>query len=659
LAGHAGRSERIADMKRILRALWVAVLPLLATTVLAAAGPASAAASLTQVTNFGNDPSNLNMYVYVPDRLAPRPALLVAIHYCTGSAQALFNGAAHDFVTAADQYGYVIVFPEATRDGHCFDVSSPQALKRGGGSDPVGIMSMVGYARRHYHVDPDRIFVTGVSSGAMMTNVLAAEYPDVFTAGAVFSGVPAGCFATTDGSLWNSTCSTGQITKTPQQWADLARSMYPGYRGRYPRMQLWHGTTDTILSYPNFGEEIKQWTELNRVSQTPVSTDSPERSWTRTRYGNASNIPRVEGISVSGVGHTLPLSLMDSYAISFFGLNGAGPGRPLPSNFQWRSSDVLISPKPDATHPIVSVKDPTVVQYKGQWLVYATTADTSGNWSMQYISFRDWKDASSATPYFLDQSPIGKGYRAAPQLFYFAPQHLWYLVYQTGGGASYSTNTDPTKPENWTAPKNFYSAMPDIIKQNIGNGFWVDMWVICDRVNCYLFSSDDNGHLYRSQTTVADFPNGMTNTVIALSNSDRFSLFEASNVYRIEESNSYLLLVEAIGAHGRYFRSWTSNSVDGMWTPLAVSETNPFAGFNNVTFSGTPWTTSISHGEMIRDGYDQTLTINPHHLRYLYQGVDPTVSTSYSQLPWRLGLLTQTYAPSPAGTATAAGAAAN
>jgi endo-1,4-beta-xylanase len=112
-------------------------------------------------------------------------------------------------------------------------------------------------------------------------------------------------------------------------------------------------------------------------------------------------------------------------------------------------------------------------------------------------------------------------------------------------------------------------------------------------------------------------------------------------VYRLK-GGGYLLLVEAIGAHGRYFRSWTSDRLDGTWTALAATEDNPFAGFANVTFRDPAWTTSISHGEMIRDGYDQTLTIDPRHLRYLYQGLDPAASGSYSQLPWRLGLLTQT-----------------
>ncbi|MFI9644052.1 PHB depolymerase family esterase [Micromonospora sp. NPDC051925] len=291
----------------------------------------AAAASLTQVTNFGNNPSALNMYLYVPDNVGPKPALLVLIHYCGGSGPAIFNGNGRDYVTAADRYGYVIVVPEVTRSSKCFDVYSPQGLRRGGGSDSDGIISMVNYAKQQHNVDPARVYVSGFSSGAMMTNVMAAQYPDVFAAGSAFSGVPATCFATgSSTNTWNSQCAGGQLTKTAQQWGDAARAMYPGYTGRYPRMQFWHGTTDTTLSYVNFGEEIKQWTNLQGVSQTPVFTDRPQSNWTRTRYGDSGTRATIEGISISGVGHELPQAGQIAYAISFLGLDGAST-TPTPS----------------------------------------------------------------------------------------------------------------------------------------------------------------------------------------------------------------------------------------------------------------------------------------------------------------------------------------
>ncbi|MFE9438690.1 non-reducing end alpha-L-arabinofuranosidase family hydrolase [Streptomyces sp. NPDC006602] len=329
------------------------------------------------------------------------------------------------------------------------------------------------------------------------------------------------------------------------------------------------------------------------------------------------------------------------------GDSGAGRSAPLQGSFTWSSTGPLIAPKPDASHPVVSVKDPTVFRYNNRWHVYATTADTAGRWSLAYTSFEDWSQAAAAPQTFLDANPnIGDRYAAAPQVFYFAPQKLWYMVYQTGP-PSYSTTTDPSKPESWSAPRYFFDSEPPVLTENKGDGFWLDFWTICDKSDCHLFFSDDNGHQYRSRTTLAEFPNSFRDTEIVLAEPNRFDLFEASNVYRLGNSGKYLMLVEALATKSdwrRYFRAWTADSLGGTWTPLADTEANAFIRANNVTFADgqSAWTKDFSHGEMIRDGVDQTLTINPCRLRFLYQGMDPAASGDYSQLPWRLSLLTQT-----------------
>ncbi|HLL36916.1 MAG TPA: PHB depolymerase family esterase [Streptomyces sp.] len=325
----------------VLVALYGALVPMLAALLLAAP-PAAArgeaardeaapTATLTEITDFGANPSNLEMYLYVPESVTPNPAVLVAVHYCTGSGPAMYNGT--EYASLADRYGFIVVYPSVTRSSKCFDVSSPQALRRGGGSDPVGIKSMVDWVLGTYDADPKRVFATGISSGAMMTNVLLGVYPDVFAAGAAFAGVPFGCFATTDGSEWNSACANGTVTRTPQQWGDLVRGAYPGYTGPRPRMQLWHGTQDDVLRYPNFGEEIKQWTNVLGLGQTPASTDTPATGWTRTRYGATGDRAPVEAISLQGVGHNLyAYGTMGARVLTFFGLDGQGPApQPQPS----------------------------------------------------------------------------------------------------------------------------------------------------------------------------------------------------------------------------------------------------------------------------------------------------------------------------------------
>jgi acetylxylan esterase len=289
--------------------------------------PPASAASLVEVTGFGTNPTNLRMHLYVPDQLQARPPILLAIHYCSGSGPAFYSGT--QYAQQADRYGFIVIYPSVTRSSLCWDVSSAAALRRGGGSDPVGLMSMVTYVQQRYNADSGRIFATGTSSGAMMTNVMLADYPDVFRAGASFAGVPASCFATTNGSEWNSECANGTIIRTPQAWGDLVRNANPGYTGARPRMQIWHGTNDDILRYPNFGEQVKQWTNVHGLSQTPSFTDTPQSGYTRTRYGGTGGQAPVEAISMQGVTHNLPVDA--AQVIRFFGLDGTTPTSPPPT----------------------------------------------------------------------------------------------------------------------------------------------------------------------------------------------------------------------------------------------------------------------------------------------------------------------------------------
>ncbi|TQS33556.1 hypothetical protein Golomagni_06095, partial [Golovinomyces magnicellulatus] len=154
----------------------------------------SLCASLQQITDFGDNPTATKFYIYVPDKLQSSPSVIVALHYCGGTADAYYTNT--EYKTYAEKYNYIVIYPESPYDSHCWDISSQQSLTHGAASDSKAIADMVNYIISNYGANKDSVFVTGTSSGAMMTNVMCATYPDMFQAGSVYSGVPAGCFYT-------------------------------------------------------------------------------------------------------------------------------------------------------------------------------------------------------------------------------------------------------------------------------------------------------------------------------------------------------------------------------------------------------------------------------------------------------------------------------
>ncbi|KAI0156500.1 carbohydrate esterase family 1 protein [Xylariaceae sp. FL1272] len=270
------------------------------------------AASLTQVSNYNNNAtSKAQMWVYKPDNVVTKPPLVVVIHSCQSSAQSYFTNSKIPWKQGSDSKGYITIWPSSPNSGTCWDVSSKSSLSHLGGGDSQAIANMILYAIETYSADASRVYVTGGSSGAMMSNVLAATYPELINAVSLYSGVAAGCFVSSSGGVdqWNNSCSGGSSKASADQWKQVVLDMYPGYDGPRPKMQIWHGSADTTLAPQNYQEEIKQWTGVFNVSETATSTasNSPQSGYTTSNYGD-----HVQGIYAQGVGHSVPANLTAS-----------------------------------------------------------------------------------------------------------------------------------------------------------------------------------------------------------------------------------------------------------------------------------------------------------------------------------------------------------
>jgi hypothetical protein len=303
----------------------------------------------------------------------------------------------------------------------------------------------------------------------------------------------------------------------------------------------------------------------------------------------------------------------------------------------WEYSAPLIAPEAREQEPSHAQKDPTVVFHEGKWHVFMT-AKLQGRSVIVYCCFEKWEDANSSQRTILPISD--SAYYCAPQVFYFTPHRKWYLIYQVGvPGAkmmwvAYSTTDTLADPKSWTPAQPILDGGENDPRAVGG----LDYWIICDDERAYLFLTSLDGKMWRLWTSLREFPFGFGNCELALQG----EIFEASHTYKLKGSDQYLTIIEENGR--RYYKAYLADRLDGPWKPLADTAQRPFAGWNNIRPAAgvEPWTDNVSHGELLRDGIDEKLVVDPDNLRFLFQGMwDKDKSgKGYGRFSWRIGLLT-------------------
>jgi poly(hydroxyalkanoate) depolymerase family esterase len=293
----------------------------------------SAHAALTEVPSFGSNPAALKMYKYVPKDMptTPRP-LVVVLHGCSQTAAQYESAGWNEMAEARKFY---VVYPEQNRTKNnsmgCFNwggrwpsapsafVGKPEPLDLGeltrGHGENQSIKEMVDAMKSGHAVDPQRVYVTGLSAGGAMTAVLLATWPDVFRAGAIFAGVPYGCASvkkTTEEAFACMKNYDGQqayLSRDGKAWGDLVRAAAPGFSGPWPRVSIWHGTTDSIVGPKNQAELVKQWTS---VHANLAEADDQVEGFPHKTFKDGAGRVVVETYAITGQGHGTMVSPEES-----------------------------------------------------------------------------------------------------------------------------------------------------------------------------------------------------------------------------------------------------------------------------------------------------------------------------------------------------------
>jgi poly(hydroxyalkanoate) depolymerase family esterase len=299
----------------------------------------SPSSHLTEIADFGSNPGALRMFTHVPPQVPKDCALVVVLHGCTQSAAGYDLGTG--WSTLADRFGFALLLPEQQRSNNpngCFNWFQTGDIERGEG-EAHSIRQMVDKMVSDHGINPDRVFITGLSAGGAMTSVMLATYPEVFAGGAIVAGLPYGAATNVQQAFDTMYRCPPRPART---WGDLVRKASP-HRGPWPRISVWHGSADATVIPSNASETVKQWTDVHGLPVVP-SAHGVVDGYPRQVWVDAAGDELIESYTITNMAHGTPLAtgaadeacgaagpfllevgISSSYHIAkFFGLTAAG-----------------------------------------------------------------------------------------------------------------------------------------------------------------------------------------------------------------------------------------------------------------------------------------------------------------------------------------------
>jgi poly(hydroxyalkanoate) depolymerase family esterase len=260
------------------------------------------ASRLSDLGPFGTNPGALAAKVFVPERLKPGAALVVVLHGCTQTAASYDLGSG--WSQLAEEHGVALLFPEQSRSNNanlCFNWFVPEDTRRDSG-EAMSIRQMIEVACSNHQIDRRQVFITGLSAGGAMANVMLATYPEVFAGGAIIAGLPYGVASTVPEAFDR---MRGHGMPTPVELRAALRSA-SAHAGPWPMISIWQGTADNTVVPANADALVDQWRGVHQVGSFPTSTNLNSGHTSET-WEDVNGVKLIEHFRLARMGHGTPL----------------------------------------------------------------------------------------------------------------------------------------------------------------------------------------------------------------------------------------------------------------------------------------------------------------------------------------------------------------
>jgi poly(hydroxyalkanoate) depolymerase family esterase len=253
---------------------------------------------------YGNAAGSRAYKLYIPSGYHGQALpLVVMLHGCSQSPDDFAAGTRMNVI--AEEQTCLVVYPEQPSDanpGKCWNWFRPTDQRRGQG-EPSLVAGITRQVMRDYAVDPQRVYIGGLSAGAAAAAVMGATYPDLYAAIGVHSGLAWGAANGLPSALV-------AMRQGDMRQGDLAAASGAGdisaVLGDGPAVPtiVFHGDRDTTV-HPRNGDHV-----IARSMKTTRSQKAVHRgrvpgghAYTRTIHTDASGRAIFEHWDIHGAGH--------------------------------------------------------------------------------------------------------------------------------------------------------------------------------------------------------------------------------------------------------------------------------------------------------------------------------------------------------------------
>ncbi|MBL4764635.1 MAG: PHB depolymerase family esterase [Colwellia sp.] len=253
----------------------------------------SAQADFLKLEKFGANPGDLEASYFTPN--IETPALVVLLHGCAQYGEELARQSG--LFGLAKKHNFALLLPQQGLSNNikrCFNWYSADDFTRDVG-ETLSIKNMI--TSLQAQLGSKEVYIVGLSGGGAMASGMLANYPALFTGGAVVAGIPFPC---ADGLITGISCMRNGPSQTADELVTLVKKLN-SQQTIWPKLSVWTGAKDSIVNPLNSSMLAQQWAKLSGLeSQATVNKKS---AYTITRWKNSAKEVQVELVEVSDLGH--------------------------------------------------------------------------------------------------------------------------------------------------------------------------------------------------------------------------------------------------------------------------------------------------------------------------------------------------------------------